>query len=375
MKVPVNRPILNGNESAYLMECISTGWISSEGPFVTRFESEFAAKVGRKFGIAVANGTAALDIAFELLDLQPGDEVIIPAFTIISCVHQIMRRGAIPILIDCDPSTWNMDTALIESRISKRTRAILVVHIYGLPTNMDEIERITQQHGLFLIEDAAEAHGLLFDGRPCGSFGDISTFSFYPNKLITTGEGGMLVTNNPELSNRAKSLRNLCFSQPRYVHEQLGWNYRMTNIQAAIGVAQLERWDEFLNRKRAIGAKYNFLLSDIDQIQLPLSSTKHAENVYWVYGIVMRNGIDGTTISELLAEKGIGTRNFFCPMHLQPALIHQGLFAEESYPCAEFLWKYGIYLPSGVGITDDEIEYVSQSLKSILEKLEQGNSK
>ena len=293
------------------MECISTGWISSEGPFVTRFESEFAAKVGRKFGIAVANGTAALDIAFELLDLQPGDEVIIPAFTIISCVHQIMRRGAIPILIDCDPSTWNMDTALIESRISKRTRAILVVHIYGLPTNMDEIERITQQHGLFLIEDAAEAHGLLFDGRPCGSFGDVSTFSFYPNKLITTGEGGMLVTNNPELSNSAKSLRNLCFSQPRYVHEQLGWNYRMTNIQAAIGVAQLERWDEFLNRKRAMGAKYNSLLSDIDQIQLPLSSTKHAENVYWVYGIVMRNGIDGNTISELLAEKVSVLETFF----------------------------------------------------------------
>jgi len=295
VKVPVNRPLLNGNESAYLMECISTGWISSEGPFVSKFESEFAAKVGREFGIAVSNGTAALDIAFELIDLQPGDEVIIPAFTIISCVHQIIRRGAIPVLIDCDSNTWNMDTALIESRISTRTRAILVVHIYGLPTNMADIERITQQHGLFLIEDAAEAHGLSFDGRPCGSFGDVSTFSFYPNKLITTGEGGMLVTNNPELSNRAKALRNLCFSQPRYVHEQLGWNYRMTNIQAAIGVAQLERWDEFLARKKAIGAKYNSLLSGLDQIQLPLSSTQHAENVYWVYGIVMRNDADGNT--------------------------------------------------------------------------------
>jgi len=372
VKVPVNRPLLNGNESAYLMECISTGWISSEGPFVSKFESEFAAKVGREFGIAVSNGTAALDIAFELIDLQPGDEVIIPAFTIISCVHQIIRRGAIPVLIDCDSNTWNMDTALIESRISTRTRAILVVHIYGLPTNMADIERITQQHGLFLIEDAAEAHGLSFDGRPCGSFGDVSTFSFYPNKLITTGEGGMLVTNNPELSNRAKALRNLCFSQPRYVQEQLGWNYRMTNIQAAIGVAQLERWDEFLARKKAIGAKYNSLLSGLDQIQLPLSSTQHAENVYWVYGIVMRNDADGNTMSELLAAKGIGTRNFFCPMHLQPALLRQGLFAQESYPSAEFLWKYGIYLPSGVGITDEEIEYVSHSLNSVLANLAPG---
>jgi perosamine synthetase len=366
VSIPVNRPLLNGNEAKYLQECIDTGWISSEGPFVNRFESEFAKKVGREYGVAVSSGTAALDIAIELLDLQVGDEVIIPAFTIISCVHQIMRRGAVPVLIDSDPASWNMDTSLIEARITNRTKAILVVHIYGLPVNMADVERIAKQHNLFVIEDAAEAHGLKFDNQPCGSFGDISIFSFYPNKLITTGEGGMLVTNNRELATKSQTLRNLCFSQPRYVHEELGWNYRMTNLQAAIGVAQLERWDEFLDRKKAIGAKYTALLSDVKQIQLPVAKTPHSENVYWVYGIVLTNGLTGNQFSELLAKEGIATRSFFCPIHLQPALLKTGLFTSETYPHAEHLWECGLYLPSGVGITDEEIKQVCSSVKQIL---------
>ena len=366
MSIPVNRPLLDGNEAKYLQECIDTGWISSEGPFVNRFESEFAKKVGREYGVAVSSGTAALDIAIELLELQVGDEVIIPAFTIISCVHQIMRRGAVPVLIDCDPASWNMDTSLIEARITNRTKAILVVHIYGLPVNMAEVERIAKQHNLFVIEDAAEAHGLKFDNQPCGSFGDISIFSFYPNKLITTGEGGMLVTNNRELATKSQSLRNLCFSQPRYVHEELGWNYRMTNLQAAIGVAQLERWDEFLARKKAIGAKYTTLLSDVKHIQLPVAKTPHSENVYWVYGIVLTNGLTGNQFSELLAKEGVATRSFFCPIHFQPALLKTGLFTSETYPHAEHLWECGLYLPSGVGITDEEIEQVCSSVKQLL---------
>jgi len=366
VSIPVNRPLLDGNEAKYLQECIDTGWISSEGPFVNRFESEFAKKVGREYGVAVSSGTAALDIAIELLDLQVGDEVIIPAFTIISCVHQIMRRGAIPVLIDSDPASWNMDTSLIEARITNRTKAILVVHIYGLPVNMAVVERIAEQHNLFVIEDAAEAHGLKFDNQPCGSFGDISIFSFYPNKLITTGEGGMLVTNNRELATKSQSLRNLCFSQPRYVHEELGWNYRMTNLQAAIGVAQLERWDEFLARKKAIGAKYTTLLSDVKHIQLPVAKNPHSENVYWVYGIVLTNGLTGNQFSELLAKEGVATRSFFCPIHLQPALLKTGLFTSETYPHAEHLWECGLYLPSGVGITDEEIEQVCSSVKQIL---------
>jgi perosamine synthetase len=231
---------------------------------------------------------------------------------------------------------------------------------------MADVERIAKQHNLFVIEDAAEAHGLKFDNQPCGSFGDISIFSFYPNKLITTGEGGMLVTNNRELATKSQTLRNLCFSQPRYVHEELGWNYRMTNLQAAIGVAQLERWDEFLDRKKAIGAKYTALLSDVKQIQLPVAKTPHSENVYWVYGIVLTNGLTGNQFSELLAKEGIATRSFFCPIHLQPALLKTGLFTSETYPHAEHLWECGLYLPSGVGITDEEIKQVCSSVKQIL---------
>ena len=366
MKIPVNRPLLDGNEGKYLQECIDTGWISSEGPFVERFEMEFAAKVGRKHGIAVSSGTAALDIAFELIDLQPGDEIIVPAFTIISCIHQIIRRGAIPVLVDSEADTWNMDTTMISSRITSRTRAILAVHIYGLPTNMTIIESLATKFNLFIIEDAAEAHGLAIDGKPCGSFGDVSIFSFYPNKLITTGEGGMLVTNNDSLALRSRSLRNLCFAQPRYVHESIGWNYRMTNLQAALGVAQIERWDEFIQRKRQIGKIYTNLLADVEEIQLPITHTNYAQNVYWVFGVVLRNGQTGAQVITLLDKMGVSTRSFFCPLHLQPVLINSGLFKGENYPIAEKLWRCGLYLPSGVGTTDDEIHISATSLRQAI---------
>jgi len=366
VKIPVNRPLLDGNEAKYLQECIESGWISSEGPFVSQFESAFADKVGRKYGVAVSSGTAALDIAFELLDLQPGDEVILPTFTIISCVHQIMRRGAIPVLIDSDPDTWNMDTSLIEDRITSRTRAILIVHIYGLPVNMVDIDRISKKYALLIIEDAAEAHGLTFNGKPCGSFGDISTFSFYPNKLITTGEGGMIVTDSHNYATKSQSLRNLCFAKPRYVHEQIGWNYRMTNIQAAVGIAQLERWDEFLKRKKRLGALYTELLSNVEGIQLPITHTPSSENVYWVYGLVLNNGSTANQLIERLEQDGVGTRNFFCPLHLQPALLKEGLFTNEEYPIAERLWRFGFYLPCGVGILDDEVRQVADSVRNAL---------
>ena len=254
--IPVNRPVLDGNESQYLQDCISSGWISSEGPFVERFEKSFAERVGRKFGVAVTSGTAALDIAIEMLDLSPGDEVIMPAFTIISCVHQVVRRGAIPVLVDCESDTWNMDTEQIESKISSRTKAILVVHIYGLPTDMVKVVQIASKYGLQIIEDSAEAHGLRVNGVPCGSFGLASTFSFYPNKLITTGEGGMLVTDDEDIDRRARLLRNLCFGEPRYVHENLGWNYRMTNLQAAIGCGQMSQANILIERRISIAKFY-----------------------------------------------------------------------------------------------------------------------
>jgi perosamine synthetase len=278
--IPVNEPLLDGNEKKYLMECIDTGWISSEGPFIKQFEEKFAARVGRKHGIAVCNGTAALDAAVEVLGIGPGDEVIMPAFTIISCIGQLIRSGAKPVLIDSDPVSWNMDVSQIEAKITERTKAIMVVHIFGLPVDMDPVLDIARRHGLKVLEDAAQMHGQSYKGRPCGSFGDISTFSFYPNKHITTGEGGMIVTNGDQLAGDCRSLRNLCF-QPhkRFVHERLGWNLRMTNMQAALGLAQLERIDEFVQRKRRMGARYSALLNGLPGVQLPLARTDYAENI------------------------------------------------------------------------------------------------
>ncbi|RPI35588.1 MAG: aminotransferase class I/II-fold pyridoxal phosphate-dependent enzyme, partial [Nitrospiraceae bacterium] len=298
--IPVNEPLLNGNEKKYLSECIDTGWISSEGPFVQKFEEGVAAAAGRRYGIAVCNGTVALEAAVAALELQPGDEVIMPAFTIISCAAAIVRRGCVPVLVDSDPLTWNMDVEKLKTKIeneidikkNKKLRAIMVVHIYGLPVDMDPVIEIAGNYGLKIIEDAAEMHGQRYKGRPCGSFGDISTFSFYPNKHITTGEGGMVLTDDGRLAERCRSLRNLCF-QPgkRFVHEELGYNFRMTNLQAALGLAQLERLEEFVARKRRMGKSYNEMLMRVEGLELMTTSTEYAENIYWVYGIVLEDAV------------------------------------------------------------------------------------
>ena len=259
----VNEPLFQGNEKKYLNECIDSGWISSEGPFVGKLESEFSSRCGRKYGIAVTNGSAALDAAVAALDLEPGSEIIMPTFTIISCASAITRSQCIPVPIDCDESTFNMKVEDIENRISNRTRAIMIVHLYGLPADIDPILKLAEKYQLKVIEDAAQAIGQDYKGKPCGSFGDISTFSFYPNKHITTGEGGMIVTNNLELADKCRSLRNLCFVEhKRFYHERLGWNLRMSNLQAALGLAQLEQLDAFLEKKRRIGAFYNEHIND-----------------------------------------------------------------------------------------------------------------
>ena len=366
--IPVNEPLLVGNEKKYLSECIDTGWISSEGPFVKRFEDEFSGRVGRKYGIAVTNGTAALDAAVEAIGIGPGDEVILPTFTIISCIHQIVRSGATPVLVDVDPDTWNIDVLQIESKVTSRTKAIIVVHIYGLPVDMNPVLSICKRHGLKLIEDAAEAIGQTYCGKPCGSFGDISTVSFYPNKHITTGEGGMILTDDDELASNCISLRNLCF-QPgkRFVHERLGWNLRMTNLQAAIGLAQLERLDEFLFRKREIGQHYQRLLAGLSDIKLPLDYTDYAENLYWVFGLVISEHL-GTaeSIIKKLSSLGVGSRPFFFPMHQQPVLREMGFFPGESYPNSERIYRQGLYLPSGLALTDEQINRSADAIHSLL---------
>jgi perosamine synthetase len=367
--IPVNEPRLDGNEKKYLIECIDTGWISSEGPFVKQLEQEFAARVGRKYGIAVSNGSAALEAAVIAVGISSGDEVILPTFTIISCAAAIVRAGGIPVVVDADPITWNMDISQIEAKITPRTKAIMVVHIYGLPTDLDPILDLAAKYGLSIIEDAAEVHGQNYKDLPCGSFGDISTFSFYPNKHITTGEGGIIVTDDPQLAERCQSLRNLCF-QPhqRFVHEELGWNLRMSNLQAAVGVAQLERLDEFVSRKRAMGKLYTELLADIPNIQLPLAQTDYADNIYWVYGIVLGDEVpfDAKVAMSKLAAVNIGTRPFFWCMHEQPVLRKMGLFAGVSCPVSERLARRGFYVPSGLALTDEQIKQVATILRSIL---------
>lgn len=367
--VAVNEPLLDGNEEKYLIECIRSGWISSEGPFVTRFEEAFAARVGRKSGIAVCNGSVALDLAVAALDIGAGDEVIVPAHTIISCAAAVVRAGATPVLVDCDPRSYNMNVDEIEARITSRTRAIMVVHIFGLPVDMAPVLELAQRHGLRIIEDAAEMHGQTYDGRPCGSFGDISTFSFYPNKHITTGEGGMLVVDDARLAERLRSLRNLCFKpERRFVHDELGWNFRMTNLQAALGVAQLERLDEFVARKRAMGRNYTRLLGGLDGLQLPLPNDDHAENIYWVYPLVLSDEVpcDAPVMMQMLAERGIGTRPFFWSIGEQPVFRKAGLFAGESYPVAERIARRGFYIPSGMALTPEQMISVAKGVRDVM---------
>ena len=367
--IPVNTPFLNGNEKKYLNECIDTGWISSEGPFVTKFEENFSSYVDRKFGIAVCNGSVALDVAVNALGIKKGDEVIMPTFTIISCAAAVVRVGAIPVLVDSDPITWNMDINQIEEKITKKTKAIMVVHIYGLPVDMDPILRIAEKYNLKIIEDAAEMHGQTYKDRKCGSFGDISTFSFYPNKHITTGEGGMVVTNDEQLAEKCRSFRNLCFKkEKRFVHDELGFNFRMTNIQAALGIAQLEKINEFILKKREMGKFYTQALKEIEGIQFPLNSTDYAENLYWVYGIVLKDkfDFDAEKVMQKLSEKGIGVRPFFWCMHEQPVLRKMGLFKDHKFPVAENLARRGFYIPSGLGLKRIEMERVCEVLKEVL---------
>ena len=367
--IPVNTPLLDGNERRYLNECIDSGWVSSEGPFVARFEAAFAARVGRAHGVAVCNGGAALDIAVAALGLGPGDEVILPTFTIISCVGAVLRAGATPVFVDAEPLTWNMDVTQVEALITPRTRAIMAVHIYGLPVDMAPLLELARRHGLAVIEDAAEAHGLGYRGRPCGGFGTLSTFSFYANKLLTTGEGGMVLSDDPALAERCRSLRNLAFQpRQRFVHEELGWNYRMSNLQAAVGLAQLEQMDRFLAIKRCLGERYAERLGDIPGLALPPARTADADNTYWVYGLVLDDTVpfDGAEAMVRLASAGIGTRPFFWPMHEQPVLRRLGLGGDRALPVAERIARRGFYIPCGVGLSQDDQARVCDAVVALM---------
>jgi perosamine synthetase len=373
--IPVNEPLLDGNEGRYLQECIDSGWISSEGPFVERFEADMAARAGRKFAVAVSSGTAALELALASLQLEPGSMVVLPTFCIISCVAAVIRNGCLPLFVDADPLTWNLDVGklaeLLEDQIerkgNRKLKAIMAVHTYGLPVDMDPLLALADRYGLKVVEDAAEMHGQNYHGKACGSFGDISIFSFYPNKLVTTGEGGMVLTDDPSLADRCRSLRNLCFQpEKRFVHEELGYNFRMSNLQAAVGVAQLEQLDRFIIHKRNMGSRYDTLLAGCAALQLPLARTEFSDNIYWVYGVVLADEVatDAAGMMERLAARGVGTRPFFWPMHEQPVLRRMGIVVENcgSYPVAERLAKRGFYLPSGLALTSGQIDQVAATV-------------
>lgn len=368
--IPVSEPSLGELEREAVMRCIDSGWISAEGPEVKRFEQEMAEAVSRRHGIAVSSGTAALDVAVAALDIGPGDEVIVPTFTIISCVLQIVRCGATPVFVDVDPVTWNIDVSAVESRVTRRTRALMIPHTYGLPADLYPLLDIAERHGLALIEDSAEAQGLNYDGRPCGSFGTVSTFSFYPNKLITTGEGGMILTDDDVIAERCRRLRNLSFEPGRrFIHDDIGWNYRMTNIQAALGLAQLSQASGFLTRKREIGQRYHEALKGVDGLRVPVLHGNRSDNAFWVFGVVLDAdfGIDVELLLRRLQEEGIGTRPFFYPLHLQPVLRRLGFGLDDRHPVAEHIADCGFYLPSGVTLSDQDVDRVVHTLRTLLQ--------
>ncbi len=375
--IPVNEPLIGEQEIANVLDCLRTGWISSAGKYLEEFEQAWAAYCGMQYGVAVSNGTTALQVAVACLGLQPGDEVILPSFTIISCAQAITYNGGIPVLVDCDPRTWCMDTSQVEARITPRTRAIMPVHIYGHPVDMDPILGIAKRHGLSVIEDAAEAHGAEYlsgrgtdhpQWRRCGGMSDISVFSFYANKLVTTGEGGMLLTNDPALAERARSLRNLCFRRERrFYHTELGHNFRLTNLQAAIGLAQVQRMPETIQKKRWMGQSYTQRLGHLKMIQLPVEEP-WAKQVYWMYGLVVdeSTGLDAPELARRLQALGVETRPFFLGIHEQPVYTSQGLFKGEKYPVSERIARQGLYLPSGLTLTEAQLEEVCQAVEKAL---------
>lgn len=368
MTIPVSQPLFISNEKKYLDNCIESGWISSEGPYVKEFEKKFARYVGMKYGISVSSGTAALEVALGALNVKPGDEIIMPAFTIISCALAALAYGATPVFVDCERETWNIDPAQIESKITKKTKAIMAVHIYGHPAPMDPIQAIARRHKIPIVEDAAEAHGAEYKGRKAGSLGDISCFSFYANKIITTGEGGMILTNNKRHAKTAQQLRNLGFDpKRRFYHRKLARNYRMTNLQAAVGVAQLKNINTLVRIKRTNAKLYTRLLNGTKGITLPIEKA-WAKNVYWMYGIILdkSTGYTAAAFAEKLKKRGIETRPFFYPLHLQPILKQYISTSKNSHPISEYIAKQGLYLPSGLALTPAQITYITNSVRALV---------
>ena len=367
--IAVNTPIITSRDALEVYETVKSGWISSSGSKINEFEKKLAKFANRKFSCCVSSGTAALEIAVRSLGIGRNDEVIMPTFTIISNANAIIKNFAKIILIDSDPITWNMNIDDIKNKISSKTKAIMLPHIYGFPNDMKKIMSICKNYGLYLIEDSSEMIGQKFNNIPCGSFGDISTFSFYANKHITTGEGGALLTNNKKLNEKIIKLRNLSFGKKnRFNHTDLSWNYRFTNIQASLGLSQLKRINDVIKRKREIGNFYYNNFKKNTNVIIQPNKLEYASNIYWVFGIILKNKFYNKRqeIQKKLLRKNIETRPFFWPMHKQNIFIKMGLFKGESYPIAENLAKNGFYLPSGVGLKNSQLKYIVKIVNETL---------
>ena len=369
--IPVNTPKLYSLEKKYVLKALKTNWISSEGNFVKKFEKNFSKFNRRKYGITVSNGTAALEIAVKSLNLKRNSEVLIPAFSIISTANAVIKNNLKPILVDCDLDTWNINTQEILKKITSKTKAIIITHIYGLPVDMNNILKIAKKNNIKIIEDAAEVIGLKYHNKICGSFGDISTFSFYANKHITTGEGGMICTNDKYLYEKCKSLRNLSFSKSyydRFNHDDIGWNYRMSNLQAALGCGQLKNITWIIKRKREIGNLYFNKLKNCKNITLQLNKTSYAKNIYWVFGILLKKNskIKRNKIMKQLLSFKIQTRPFFLSMNQQKIFKKLKFFPKNKFKNSDYLSKNGFYLPSGIGIANEEINFVSKKVLKLI---------
>jgi perosamine synthetase len=368
--IPVNEPVLSKNAAKYTLDCVKSGWISSAGAYIARFEEAFARFLGVKYAITTTNGTAALHLAIASLGIGKNDEVIMPDLTIISCPLSVMYTGAAPVFVDVDPVTFTIDPARIEEKITKRTRAIMVVHLYGHPADMDPIMRIAKKHKLAVIEDAAEAHGALYKSKPVGTIGTVATFSFYANKIVTTGEGGMVVTNNSRIAGRARFLKDLAHSpRRRFWHEKIGFNYRMTNVSAAIGLAQLESVRQYIAKKKWMAREYAKALRRIPYLTLPPHQT-WANSVYWMYALTLTKDapVSKNEVRTYLKTHGIDTRDFFYPLHMQP-ILRRYVAKNDRFPVSDFASRHGFYVPSGLAITKKQIRSVASALRDILSTL------
>jgi perosamine synthetase len=367
--IPVCEPEIGEEELENAVDAITSGFISGTiGEYLTQFEDQFANYCGVEHGVATTSGTTALHLALESIDLGEGAEVLVPDITNAATAFAPVYANAIPVAVDCDPETWCMDPDNAKDQITPRTKAIIPVHLYGHPVDMDPILDLAREHDLTVIEDGAEAHGAEYAGEVVGGIGDVGCFSFYANKIITTGEGGMVVTDDDDIAERARLLRNLAFHpERRFRHDHVGFNYRMTNLQAAIGVGQLGKLDRFVARKRAIASRYDAHFDDEPYLVTPVER-EWAKNVYWMYGVLVDEAapLSRDELQQELAEEGIETRTFFLRMSDQRAFTDLGLFANTETPVARELSECGLYLPSGVGITDEEIDEVATTVRRLL---------